>query len=147
MAFTLPVFNMTTKISTDYGAPNSGLSFSADLACQKYIYSRAYPNIGSTANYWGAPAVEWRYESTAFYALFDPNNIHGWGLSIIRVEPNASVYYRVWWWEIMHQGFDNEYPVVYALLCNPNDGMYVTPGSANQDNVPLGFPYLMGPLP
>jgi len=147
MSISLPQFNLNVEITTTYGAPNGALTWTGPYACQKYIYSRRDPDPGSLASYWGQSICQFRMEPTAFYAAFALVNMPTWGIVLLRFNSSPIRYYRVFNWEVVHEGLPNEYPAIWAQMCRASDGMFITPGGGNTNGVPVGFPYLMGPMP
>lgn len=148
MSYRLPVFNQSARITSDYVDPQTGPTWSAQLQVQKFVPSKVFVHAAATTWYWSPIIVQWRFEPVSFFALYAKQDIPGWSLSFLAHRIGGDdVYYRVHVWEIIHQGFPNEYPAVWAILCDPI-GRPLFPGSANDNFYPPGdVPNDMGPIP
>jgi hypothetical protein len=147
MAYGLPQFNYSIRVSNDNVAPVNGPNWLGPVMAQKYINSRSWLHLSSVATTIGPAIVQFRFEPVAFYAIFPRDQVSYWNLAMIEFDAAAAVYYRIWSWEVMHWGFPNEYPFAWAILADQTTGLYIPPGTANDDGLPVGFDYLMGPMP
>lgn len=148
MAYTLPVFNLDSRITTDVTSPNEGPTWGANILCQKYT-STKWPGRGEAqALYSGGYFVQLRFEPVAFYAQFPLSSIWQWALTFVELGTAGSQqWYRIYSWEVAHQGFANEYPFCIACLCDHTDwALFIPPGSANTNGIPITFGYYMGPI-
>lgn len=117
MAVILPTFNIDMQVSTGNTSPATGATWVLTANCQRYIYSRRDPDNGLAA-YWGRVISQFRIDPVAWYGVFTLANIFSWNLGFIECPVGSGRYYRVTDWDVNHEGFSNEYPVVWAFRCN-----------------------------
>lgn len=146
MPVTLPDFNLLAEVSTGAPTPSFGTTWSLTSApVQRYVYSRRDPDAGLAA-YWGKVYSQFRFEPTYFYSVFTPNNLFDWDIGYIECPSGSGLYFRVIDWDVAHEGFTNEYPVVWAFRCNP-DGYPMYSASANRNFWSPTPPQQYGPYP
>lgn len=145
MAYRLPNFNLDCRISNNGGTTPGLVTFPGDVHnCQKYLLSRQQPQYTALTWWWGQLSCIFRVEYGPFIAIYS-DDITQWGLAWIECPAFSGYYYRVFSYEVAHQGFANEYIAIHAPPCDPN-AFPIWPASASFDAFPGGsFPPNMGP--
>jgi len=129
MAYSLPNFNLDLVISVQpQTSPNNVSTWYGPYDCQKYILSRQQPGVTAFTWWWGQLTPIFRVNLTQMAVDFGLDYA-GWGLAYLECPVGSFHYYRIFSWEIMHQGFPNEYAAISAEMCDP-DGFPVQPNSA-----------------
>jgi len=147
MAYSLPVFNLTCNVAVAANTqPINITTWYGPYDCQKYILSRQQPGVTAFTWWWGQLTPIFRIDPATFFPVWGDDTA-GWGLSFVECPAGSGMYYRVFSWEIMHQGFSNAYPAVSAQRCT-EEGFPIQPNSANNTgySTPPLQPYL-GVLP
>lgn len=144
MAYTLPTFNLNYRIDDSGNVPDQGgLNWFLESTCQRYVPNKRDPDMAYTT-YWGRVVSQFRLEPTDFYSVQSITNIVNWNLGIIECGVGDEVYFRVFDWDIMHQGFPNEYPVVWAYRIH-SSGYPFQGATANGNSLYPPTPQVYGP--
>jgi len=147
VAYNLPTFNLQLLISVQFQtSPANVTTWWGPYDCQKYILSRQQPGITAFTWWWGQLTPIFRVNKPQMEVDFGVDFPY-WGLAFIECPAGSGHFYRIFSWEIMHEGFPNEYVAISAEMCD-TDGMPVQPNSATTTtwtNPPV-YPNL-GPLP
>lgn len=135
MAYRLPLFNLLANI-WDCSTPADGDPTWVNVPCQKYIRSRMMLDVTpqAEADWWmlWQPPIQLRCPSD--HAAFS-GRPHDWSHTIYEVPAGSGQYYRIFWSELQHQGFPNEYAVQVATQCD-DSGLAIAPAGAT--TIPTG---------
>jgi len=148
MSYTLPEFNLTMKYAIDgTQQPQNVVTWYGPYNCQKYLPSRPVLNQSAFVWWWGYFVPLFRVDPATFLAYWgdDPD---GWDPAYIECPDGSGQYYRVFAFEMMHQGFPNQYPVFASVRCSGDSNPLLIPMTAN--NIPANpavTPLNMGPIP
>ena len=127
MAYQLPTFPLLAAIWDGMSLPTGGPADHTGVPVQKYITPRPSvdlsPQQGGTG-WWleYVPAIFIRFPLTS------PFNVNRglWLASIWEIPEGDGLYYRTRWFEIIHEGFSNQYGVALVEQCM-DDGTTVPP--------------------
>lgn len=146
MVYTLPNFNLTCLVTQGPDAPSSGPTTFGPFDCQKYISSREASYIPAGTWFWDPLSPYFRIKKDAWYTQFT-NDLLIWEIGFLELVPTSGIWYRIFSYEIMHEGFPNEYVVLVGRRCFLSGSPWF-PGTATEDGYPLAeLPPNMGPVP
>jgi len=137
MAYTLPQFNLLCNLWTCDGniKPSAGDPDFTDVPVQKYVASRAsWPTTPPwSAGFYLAyhPPVQLRFQRTGPFA----GTWRAWKVTCVEVPAGSGQYYRTFWGDVQHEGFNNEYVLLVGVQCTEDLLAFPPPGAAEETGV------------
>lgn len=136
--YTLPEFNLLAKLWLNGRTQAFDPPDYEDVPCQKYIPSRNGGHAGINWNFSANPPVILRFPRDV---PFD-TGLQFWSVNFIEVPSGSSQFYSPYFWEVMHEGFVNEYATLWSNQCSVDGQNFAPLFTPKFLNNPSPFPFI-----